>query len=381
MVYMKTFFSQKAWKPKLFGALFLALAAALLAFPSEIKAAVLESIFSCLTVLAPSLFPFLALTSFAVHSGAGEAIGRALGGVSRYLFRLPPICAATLFLSFVGGYPAGARGISLLLREGKITSKQAGRMLLFCVNPGIAFVVTFLGGGLLGSVQTGWLLFWAVTLSGLLLGLISSLFAEFPERVVPPSQAEGKNVLIRSAADACSSLWKLSACVVLFSGLTATLHGSGIFQLLVRLISRTGLLSSPLAASALSFSLEVTKGAADAATLRAGPEMFAFGLAFGGLCVHLQVFSFFESLPVSKWKFFSFRFLHGFFAMGILKLLVHFLPNAAQASFQLQTPISQSFGGLSTSMAGGASLLLMCCAFLLVLSKEDNCETGQGVIK
>ena len=123
------------------------------------------------------------------------------------------------------------------------------------------------------------------------------------------------------------------------------------------------------------------QGALDSAALRVGPELFAFGLAFGGLCVHLQIFSFFESFPLPKWKFFSFRLLHGLFAVGMLKLWKHFLPETSQAAFQLYTPLPQNFGGLSTSMAGGASLLLMCCAFLLVLSKENDCETGQAVIK
>ena len=381
MVRMKAFFLSQPLKSSLFGTLFFAFAAGLLAFPSEVKAAVLDSIFSCLTVLAPSLFPFLALTSFAVNSGASEAIGKVLGWAARLLFRLPSICAATLFLSFAGGYPAGAKGVSLLLQEGKITRSQAGRMMIFCVNPGIAFVVTFVGSGLLGSPQTGWQLFWAVTFSGLLLGVISSLFVKFPEKTQLQPQQKAKNALIRSASDACSSLLKLSACVVLFSGFTALLHGSGIFQVLVKLMSRTGLLPPPLAASGLSFSLEVTKGALDSAALRVGPELFAFGLAFGGLCVHLQIFSFFESFPLPKWKFFSLRLLHGLFAVGMLKLWKHFLPETSQAAFQLYTPLPQNFGGLSTSMAGGASLLLMCCAFLLVLSKENDCETGQAVIK
>ena len=44
-------------------------------------------------------------------------------------------------------------------------------------------------------------------------------------------------------------------------------------------------------------------------------------MSFGGLCVHLQLFSLFPEFPLSKGKFFLFRLLHGFLASGIFLLL------------------------------------------------------------
>lgn len=160
---------------------FVTFGAALLLYPAQILDNVTASVLYCLTSLVPSLFPFMVLASFGVRSGAGEVLGRLLSPVTRYVFRLPRICGATLLLSFFGGYPAGARGVSLLLEEGKITREQAGRMMTFCVAPGAAFVVTFLGCGVLGSLQIGWLLFLSVTLAGLLLGCITGLGKPLPE--------------------------------------------------------------------------------------------------------------------------------------------------------------------------------------------------------
>ena len=99
--------------------------------------------------------------------------------------------------------------------------------MLFCVNPGIAFVVTFLGGTVLGSFSAGWLLFLSVTAAGILLGVFTGLFAKFPEEKFVPVPAVPRGAVIRSAVDACSGILKMSACVVLFSGFTAILHGSG----------------------------------------------------------------------------------------------------------------------------------------------------------
>lgn len=375
------FFSLRGFTAKLSCIAFLAFFCALIFSAEEVKEAVLDSILTCLTVLAPSLFPFLALTSFAVNSGASEALGRLMGGVPRYLFRLPRVCTAALLLGFLGGYPAGAKGVSLLLKSGKITPDQAGRMMLFCVNPGIAFVVTFLGGSLLKSFSLGWLLFFSVTLSGILLGFLFSLFEKLPkEESCSPVRPE-RNALIRCAQDASASLLRLCSCVILFSGVIALLHGTGAFQALVRLISELPFLSKPAAAALLSFSLEVTKGSFDAASLGASLPIFAFGLAFGGFCVHLQVFSCFEEFPISKRKFFLSRFLHGLLSVAVCLLLRRFSPSFQEASFLLSSPAPVFSGGFRASAAGGASLLLMCCAFLLFLSRQSDCNMEENLLK
>ena len=133
----------------------LALGAGLLLFPAQARESVSKSVLTCLSSLVPSLFPFLVLASLGVRSGAGALLGRLLAPLTRHAFRLPAICGAPLLLSFLGGYPAGARGVSLLLEEKQITREQAGRMMAFCVAPGPAFVVTFVGWGHLGEAWNG----------------------------------------------------------------------------------------------------------------------------------------------------------------------------------------------------------------------------------
>lgn len=378
---LKTAFGRRTagpWREKLHGlsAKFSALAllcltAALLAFPREVQQSVKNSILYCLTVLVPSLFPFMALTSFAVNSGAGEQLGGAPGFLVRHLFRLPAACAVPILMSFIGGYPAGAKGASLLLEQGKLTKEQEGRMMLFCVNPGIAFVVTFLGGTVLKSFRTGWLLFFAVTAGGIVLGVLSGLGSPVPPKENDVPHSFHGNAVTRSAFDAASAVLKLCACIVLFSGLTTLLHGCGLYQLLSRALASLKLFTPMEAAALLSFLIEVTEGVGAASSLRVGPQFFAFGLAFGGLCVHLQVFSFFPAFPAEKWKFYAYRFLHGGVAAGFYILLAKLLPGSSVEAFAPAGAV-QGVTALSGTLAGGLSLLLMCMAFLLIFTKEEK---------
>lgn len=342
----------------------------LLSFPEEVKSGVRASVLYCLTVLVPSLFPFMVLALLTVNSGAGDALGIPLGPIARWGFRLPGCCAAPILMSFLGGYPAGARSTALLLEQGKITRAQAGRMMLFCVNPGTAFVVTYLGGSVLGSYKMGWLLFFSVTFSGLALGLVTALAAKVPPKKNGPAKKAAGGALVRSVSGAAHSVLVMCACIASFAALSALAHATGAYQAVVRLWSHIGPLSPLDTTVAFSFLLEVTGGVGDAAQFQAGLPLYAFGLAFGGLCVHLQVFAMFREFPLKKWVFFLFRLLHGLLAAGCCHILCALTSEPApQPTVPVTAPAMQMFSGTA---AGGLSLLLLCTAFLLVAGKDGD---------
>ncbi len=358
--------------PGVLGALgVLLLIMALLSFPEEVKDGVRASILYCLTALVPSLFPFMVLSCLLVESGAGDLLGRPLSPLARWGFRLPGCCAAPVLMSFIGGYPAGARSAALLLEQGRITREQAGRMMLFCVNPGTAFVVTYLGGGVLGSYRAGWLLFLSVTFSGLLLGLLSGLRAKVPPKKQEARPRKTEGALVGAVSGAARSVLIMCACIVSFAALSTLLHAAGAYQALVRLLDSQSFLTPPETAAALSFLLEVTGGVGDAARFHAGLALYAFGLAFGGLCVHLQVFAMFPGrFPVKKSLFFLFRLLHGLLSAGCCRLLCLLLPGEA---LETAAPVGavRTFSGTA---AGGLSLLLLCAAFLVAVGKKGEPE-------
>lgn len=342
-------------------------ALALLLWPGAVSGGVASSLSYCLSTLVPSLFPFMVLAGFAVESPAALWLSRPLGFLARYLFRLPGCCAAPILMSFVGGYPAGAKGASLLLSRGLITRGQAGRMLMFCVNPGLAFTVTYLGVGVFGSAGLGWRLFLAVTVSSAVMGIVTGLFTPVPgpEAGQEPSKTP-PGALARSVSGAARSVLIMCAYIVLFSGFSAMLHASGLFQGAVRLLTRLGIFTPQQWAGILSFLLEVTGGTGDARTLGIGPGLFAFGLAFGGVCVHMQVLSMFREPPIRTAPFLLCRLIHGLLAFGIFALLEAAAPSGSRAP-ALQVSAGAYRPELSGGWMGGASLLLMCAAFLLMV--------------
>ena len=312
------------------------------------------------------------LSVFVVNSGVSKALSRLLDPVTKRLFRLPGSAGATVLIGLTGGYPSGARGIKALLDSGEITQKQARRMLCFTVGAGPAFVISVTGSGLLGSVQTGIILFISQLSAALVLGILVGLFARGEEA---PAEAHGgassasmpvSSALVEAASDGASSMISMCSFVILFSALLVILDQSGISSL-KEVFSSFGL-PDRIASSLVPVLLEVTTGSTAAASAGAGAPFLSFALGWAGLCVDFQIFSMLRSVSFSKAVFLLFRLFHGLLSALFTVIGLHFFPITETVFFSTGQSLS---GGLALRADGGLLLLLLCVVFLLSLQVKN----------
>ncbi len=92
----------------------------------------------CLQVVIPSLFPFFLMTILLTNalSATNPSILRPLG----IIFGIPAGMEGILISGFLGGYPAGAQSIYTANQLGRVSDKDAQRLLSFCNNAGPAFL-------------------------------------------------------------------------------------------------------------------------------------------------------------------------------------------------------------------------------------------------
>lgn len=243
----------------------------------------------------------MVLSSFIIHSGISKFIGKLLQPVIQFLFYLPGSAGSVIIMSMIGGYPVGARGCISLLEQGAITQKQAHRMLYFCVNAGPAFIISVVGGTLLQNALIGLLLFFSQIAAMLVIGITLGIIARFkkePCHTVISSERSSQSPLVESTLDASKGLMNMSAFVILFSAFLSLLHATEIAQGLCQLLLRLHI-PTPMAASIVSLLTEITNGCADTASLNAPIALIAFGLGFGGFCVHFQIFA----VYLKMWNF------------------------------------------------------------------------------
>ena len=358
------FIRQKLQLPALYvrAAALLLLALLLLRHRTAAAAGVVGGIHTCLGTLISSLFPFILLACLCTNSRAAQVLFCPLSPVMRHVFRLPACAAPAVLLGLTAGYPTGAKITANLYAAGKLTRNQAARLLCFCTAPGYAFAAAYTGGLLLRSERIGLNLFFACALAPLLLGLVLSRFADKPEKnLKPPESAPGG--IVSAVQDGIKATVSLCGFVIVFSMLLAVLHDAGIFQFLCGFLSRLGL-TVPLSGTLLTMGLEITAGVSQCVYWHLPIYFLAFGLGFSGVCIHLQIFSFFHKagLPLSKTRYVLARFLNGLLSAACYLLLSCFFP--ANTSVAVETaPLNTA--PTAGSAASSLALIALSVFFLL----------------
>lgn len=242
---------------------------------SIVAKSVRGSLFLCANRLIPSLFCFMVFTSFLSLSGIGQVFAGLLRPVT-YFLRLPKVTGTAVLMSFLGGYPIGAKNISDLYHRQEINQSIAARMMIFCCCPAPSFVILAVGVELLQSRKLGLILYASQVLSVLILGKSTALFCcrkEGPYRNddsikhLPKCSAYDPigSALVESVAFASSAMLPICGYVVLFGAFGALLQDVGLPEKLTVLLTaflevttgtaRLAELSTPVSLAVMSFFL------------------------------------------------------------------------------------------------------------------------------
>ncbi len=312
----------------------------------------------CFTVLVPSLFPFMAVSSFIVKSGLANKLGKPFGFIMRKLFGLNGCFAPILLLSVIGGYPVGAKGISTLVKSGSASEDEAKKASLYAVCAGPGFIVSFVGVSLYGNEKIGFIILFSQIISVILLGIVLNFFIKNKSinsvQEIKSNQLPLSSTIVESASESSKGILSICAFVVLFSAFTEIIDAlinninieNGIFCL-------------------LEVCLAVNKLSVDCPI-----EAVAFAIGFGGLCVHFQIFSALGNININKPLFFFIRIIQGV----ITAILTHFgmySLNEQQAVFSTSTVDQSAFFG-GTTISGIALIGVAICFLYSLKSCKQN---------
>ncbi|MBQ2841970.1 MAG: hypothetical protein IJE72_02920 [Clostridia bacterium] len=321
-------------------------------FSEDFTAGFSAGLSNCVKVVIPSLFPFLAASAL---TGSGELpplIKKFAEPVTQHFFRLPADCLPAIILSQLGGYLSGASAASSLYSSGIISRAQAQKLTLFCINSGVGFSVNAVGNALLGSRTAGKILLLSLCLSS----VVAGFFIRFI-----PDRGEKENKIIRENINFSSALVGsvYSASYAMLSCCGFVCFFSGISSVISSLIN-----NHPFNLAAVCL-LEVTSGCAAAAG-RVSLPVIAAVCAFGGICVHMQIFSLTKTLGIKIPVFYLFRFLHSALAYAFCRIILLFHP----IEEQVMISVSRNIELWSYSAPAAISLMFLCV--LLILELDNN---------
>ena len=245
----------------------------LLLRPQEAAEAVREGLSLCGRTVVPSLFPFFAAISLLLQLGLAETLSGLCGPVMRALFRMRGVCALPLLAGLLGGYPTGAKTAADLYTQGRITRREAELLLGFCDNCGPAFLLGYIGTGILRDASAGLRLYIIHILAALLTGILLCRL----------SRDRGP-ALLSSALPVTPVSFPQALTAAVSSALTSTLNICA-FVVFFRVLASLPPISLPTPV------LGILEMVTASAALSPGPAGFISAAAivgWGGLSVHCQ---------------------------------------------------------------------------------------------
>ncbi len=321
----------------------------------------------CVDIIVPSLFPFMVICNFVSFCDMVNLISGLIRPVTKYIFKLPVNVGYLIFLSFIGGYPMGAKVISDALGRNEISLNLANRLLCFCVNAGPAFVITAVGLMMCGSRKKGVYLLLAHVLSSVIVGFLTR-FVFKTEKTELTQNVESNTIkkinhlnypeaFVKAVTDGFYSILNISSFVVIFSVITE--------------IIKNNFLGNTFADLILCF-LEITVGMKNVIEKSGTISLLLceFLVSFSGVSVICQVFYFIKNYAINKRKFLLFRVIHGLISLIIIYLINFFVEDLRDIKYvsmnfyNKQMEIFELSSGISLMILG-----LACC--FIVFSCED----------
>lgn len=340
--------------------------------PSLAASGVRSGITYSLEVLLPSLFPFMFLSAFSSEYGISARLGRIISPLTETLLYLPGCAGITVLLGMIGGYPVGAVGTASLLRRGKITPDQAKRMLLFCVNPGPAFLISAVGDEMYGSKRIGAALFAAQTAASLIFGCLLAIRARFHEKIErnkfdTDDRRPFSEAFVLATRSACGAAVSLCSMVVLFSAFSSLALGA------------FSVADDSVTGAVVRSVLEVTDGCARFAKIGAPMYLTALAVGWGGLCVHFQVFAAIPELSVNKPKFAAARLAVGAVSACITLIVDKYTDIFSETLAEVFSNIEQTAAEFTSSTFFGSLALFVSSVLFLIFIFPSHKEERVGI--
>ncbi|MGI6189301.1 MAG: sporulation integral membrane protein YlbJ [Clostridiales bacterium] len=332
----------------------------ILASPQESFYAAISGLETWLRVVLPALFPFFAAAEVLIGIGVVDFIAVLLQPVMRPVFRCPGESSFIWAMSATSGYPAGARLTRIFLDKGKITVKEAQRIIAFSSTSGPLFMLSAVGIGMLNSPAAGRIIAISHYTASILLGILFRFYAPDDNKAFkyiykPPSIKTALQVLMSArhkdgrtfgeilgdaVRNSMNTLIYIGGYIILFSVIIKTLQKSGFISILFNLTAPL-LLPAGIEQSLLNGLIggifEMTTGckliSQAAAPLFHKILLCTFIISWSGFSIHNQVLSFIGKTGVSAILYFVAKFFHAVLATAIAWLVIKIQPDTGLSVF------------------------------------------------
>lgn len=314
-------------------------------YSEECSNGITSGLVFCVSVLVPSLFIFMILSSYISNIKAINYINKLLKKPTEKFFNLPKESAGVIIMSLLGGYPVGAKSCASLYESGSINIEQAKKLSMIAVCSGPGFILNYIGRALMHNNKAGTILLCSQYISFFVVAVIVGKLIKVKDETVEIKSHTKKFGIIDAVSSGCTATINMCAIVTAFSAVISV--SDSIFSF-----------SSPLS-NAVCSTLEVTT--ACNRLINTQPlYVISFITGFGGLSVHCQIFSILKDIKINKPLFFFLRILQGIISAITTYILLILFP----VTEEVFSTVTSTTPTVNSTVWGALALILTAVCFL-----------------
>ncbi len=351
----------------------------LIALPSAVGEAALQSIDIFINIVLPAIFPFMIISGLLSVTRVGSMLSVPLRPFCKYILGIPKDLAPAVLSSMTGGYISGLSALIELRDAGKIDNRCAESCLHFLILPAPPIAITAVGAAMFNSYQLGILIFLAMIVASIELrwlilpkGLNANSCTRRTTVYTPFFSA-----LPTAIARAGSALPIMLASILTANIIIAVLKELGILNFVGILIFKAsfGIMNLSDIMLGMGGFIEVCQALSAQNITGTGYSVLvmSFLIAFSGVSVMLQIASLATVQGLSVKRIAHTRLLHaGLTCINLLPVV--YLYSRAVPVIQLSTAVLKSEGSIffeSASMLG-LTAMLVCLAGRVCTKINDS---------
>ena len=302
----------------------LLLMVALILNPSVYAQSVTEGLLMYVVSVLPSMLPFFFLSGLLTGTGFAGKMSRVR--LAKPLFHAPDVGLYVMLMSFLSGYPVGAKLTAEMYEKGVIDAQGAKKMLSFTSATGPMFVVGAVGTQILHSYRAGLCILAAHYLATFLNGLLyRGRKQKYGHCDNVTSLVQMDKLLWETAYNTVISLLVSCVYIVMFNMIADVLNDIGVFGAIADGLSTLGVTTALGSALVYGFT-EMTRGcvmlAETALPLATTAPLCCLLVSFGGLGVCLQSTAYLTKCHVKPLYYLATKTTQALMAFGLCRLFV-----------------------------------------------------------
>lgn len=296
--------------------IFIIIVSALLFNSSEVVESIKLSFSLCINNLFPTLIPLLLISNIFINYNLMNDLNDIFGTFFNKIFGINKNTTFSIIMSMISGTPSNAKYLKDTYDLNLIDTSDINDCLKFCHFTNPIFILNTIGLTFLNSKKLGLIILISHFLSGFIFGIFRKKRKVFKENFNTNKKDKKNfiNVLSNSIISSFNTLLiilgVITTCLMLTCILNKVLLINQDYKFIYGLLEITQGLKY-LSISNLSINIKAI--------------ISSFLISFGGICIHIQVFSILDNKKIRYIPYFLSRIIQGILSSILTFMLVNIL--------------------------------------------------------